>query len=245
MLIQPTMQKLSALKLYGMANALQALMDNPESSALSFDEKIGIFVDQEATYRDNKRQTRLLNIARLRSTQACIEDIDYQHVRDLDKNFMLTLTVCDWIRRQQNLIFLGPTGIGKSYLACALGHQACRQGLSVRYFRVPRLFEMFRVAQGEGKYTRFLRELSKADLLILDDWGLEQLNKEERHDLLEVLEDRHMLKSTAITTQLPLHLWHQYIGEATIADAILDRLLTNAHKVELKGPSMRPKNAKI
>ena len=170
MLIQPTIQKLKTLKLYGMLSALQSFMDNPDSETLAFDEKLGIMVDQEITYRDNKKQTRLLRIARLRSTQACVEDIDYQHVRGLDKNLILTLTLCDWVRRQQNLIFLGPTGIGKSYLACALGHQACRQGLSVRYFRVPRLFEMFRTVQGEGKYSRFMRELSKTDLLILDDW---------------------------------------------------------------------------
>ena len=245
MLIQPTIEKLKALKLYGMLNALQILMDNPENTALSFEEKLGMMVDQECIYRDNKRQERLLGIAHLRFTQACVENIDYQYARKLDKNLILTLTLCDWIRRQQNLIFLGPTGVGKSYLVCALGHQACRQGLSVRYYRVPRLFEMFRIAQGEGRYTRFLKELSKTDLLILDDWGLDQLNKEARHDLLEILEDRHVLRSTAITTQLPLHLWHDYIGEATMADAILDRLLTNSHKIELEGDSMRPKETKI
>ncbi len=244
MLIQPTIQKLKTLKLHGAVKAVQILMDNPESASLSFEEKLGILVDQETIYRDNNRQKRLLKAARLRSTQACVEDIDYQYPRELDKNLFLTLTLCDWIRRQQNLIFIGPTGIGKSYLACALGHQACRQGLSVRYFRVSRLFETFKTIHGEGRYPRFMHELSKVDLLILDDWGLEQLNKQERHDLLEVLEDRHMLRSVAITTQLPLHLWHEYIGEATIADAILDRLLTNSHKIELRGDSMRPKNTK-
>jgi DNA replication protein DnaC len=245
MLIQPTIQKLKALKLFGMAQSIQSFIDNPQSNALSFDEKIGIIVDHEFIVRENKRQARLLKSAQLRTTQACVENIDYQHPRRLNKELMATLTQCDWVQRHQNLIFVGPTGIGKTYLTCALGQQACRQGLNVRYFRLSRLFETMKQIQAEGKYARFMKELLKADLLILDDWGLGQLSKNERHDLLEILEDRHALKSTAITSQLPVDLWHEYIGDATIADAILDRLLTNAHKLELKGPSMRIKGVEL
>lgn len=245
MLIEPTLQKLKALKLYGMAEATQSFIDNPHSTTLSFDEKLGIIVDHELTQRENKRQTRLLKSAKLRTTQACVENINYQRARGLDKSVMAALTLCDWIRRHQNIILLGPTGIGKTYLACALGQQACRLGLTVRYFRLTRLFETMKQIQAEGKYTRFMAELKKADLLILDDWGLGQLNKNERHDLLEILEDRHALKSTAITTQLPVDLWHEYIGDATIADAILDRLLSCAHRLELKGPSMRDKEVEL
>jgi DNA replication protein DnaC len=172
-----------------------------------------VIVDHELTQRENKRQTRLLKTAQLRTTQACVENINYEHVRGLNKSLMATLTLSDWIRRHQNLILLGPTGIGKTYLACALGQQACRLGLTVRYFRLSRLFETMKQIHAEDRYTRFMKELQKADLIILDDWGLGQLNKNERHDLLEILEDRHALKSTAITSQLPVDLWHEYIGD--------------------------------
>lgn len=245
MLIQPTIQKLKSLKLHGMADALELLSNNPDSEALSFDERFGLIVDREMTHRENKRQSGLLKKAKLRSTQACVEDINYQHARGLEKSLMATLIQCDWIRRHHNIIYLGPTGIGKTYLACALGQQACRQGFSVRYFRMTRLFEALRVSQVEGKYTVLMSQLSKTDVVILDDWGLGQLSKNERQDLLEVLEDRHALKSTIITSQLPIKLWHEYIGDATVADAILDRLLSGAHKIELKGPSLRNKDLNL
>lgn len=245
MLMQPTIQKLKTLKLYGMAEAFQTLIETPDSEALTFNDRFGLMVDREITHRDNRRQTRLLKSAHLRTAQACVEDIDYQHARGLERSQMQAFTICDWIRRQQNIIFVGPTGVGKTYLACALGHQACRQGFSVGYFRLTRLFEMVRASQAEGKYTRLMSQMSKTDLIILDDWGLGQLNKSERQDLLEILEDRHGLKSTVITSQLPIQLWHEYIGDATIADAILDRLLCNAHKMELRGPSLRKKEPDI
>ncbi len=241
MLVQPTIQKLKNLKLFGMAEAFQSLIDTPDSQALSFDERVGLIVDRESTHRDNRRQTRLLKHAKLRSSQACIEDINYQHARGLERSQMQSFIICDWIRRQQNIIFLGPTGVGKTYLACALGQQACRNGFSVGYYRLTRLFEMVRIAQDEGKYTQFMGQLSKTDVIIIDDWGLGQLKKNERQDLLEILEDRQGLKSTVITSQLPIQLWHEYIGDATIADAILDRLLCNAHKMELRGTSLRSK----
>ena len=154
---------------------------------------------------------------------------------------MVALTQCDWIRRQQNLVFVGPTGIGKTYLACALGQRACREGLSVRYLRMARLFELLRASQAEEKYASFMAKLSKVDLIILDDWGLGELKKSERLDLLEIFENRHGLRSTALTTQVPVDLWHEYIGDATIADAILDRLLSTAHRIELAGDSLRKK----
>lgn len=245
MLIQPTIQKLKSLKLNGMADALQSFHSNPDSEGLSFDERFGIIVDREVIYRENKRQSRLLKGAKLRLSQACVEDIDYQHPRGIEKSQMIALTQCDWIRRHHNIVYLGPAGIGKTYLACALGQQACRQGFTVKYFRMTRLFEALRTAQGEGKYTSFINQLSKTDVLILDDWGLGQLSKNERQDLLEVLEDRHALKSTIITSQLPILLWHEYIGDATIADAILDRLLSGAHKIELRGGSLRIKDPNI
>lgn len=244
MLTQPTIQKLKALKLHGMAEAVQSFHQNPDSEALSFDERFGIAVDREITHRENKKQARLLKGAKLRTSQACVEDINYQHPRGLEKNQMMALVQCDWIRRYQNIIYIGPTGVGKTYLACALGQQACRRGFSVKYYRITRLLETVRSTHGEGSYTTLMSHLSKIDVLILDDWGLGQLNKSERQDLLEVLEDRHALKSTIITTQLPIKLWHEYIGDATIADAILDRLLSGAHKIELDGDSLREKDPK-
>lgn len=245
MLIQPTIQKLKALKLYGMGEAFQSLLEAPDSESLSFADRLGIIVDRECLHRENRRQTRLLRNAKLRTTQACVEDIDYQHSRGLDRNLMSTLVMCDWVRRKHNLIFIGPTGVGKTFLACALGHQSCRQGFSVQYFRMPRLFEILKTSQVNGKHIHFMHQLAKTDVIILDDWGLGQLNKSDRHELLEILEDRHALKSTIITSQLPIQLWHEYIGDATIADAILDRLLSSAHKIELRGESLRKKDPEL
>ena len=245
MLLQPTIQTLKSLKLFGMAEAFQSMLEMPDSESLSFMEKMGLIVDREVSLRDNRRQSRLQKEARFRIAQACAEDIDYQSKRGLEKNKILGLVMGDWIKRHQNLIIVGPTGVGKTYLACALGNKACRLGLSVRFVRLPRLFEKLRMAQADGKYSTIMNQLSKTDLLILDDWGLGNLSKNERQDLLEILEDRHELKSTAITTQLPVELWHEYIGDATLADAILDRLLSNAHKVVLDGPSLRPKEPEL
>lgn len=206
---------------------------------MSFDERFGIIVDREIIRRDEKRQTRLLKEAKLRFPEACPEDINYQHVRGLEKSQMVSLIQCDWIRRGQNLVFLGPTGVGKSYLACALGQRACRDKLAVRYFRMVHLFELLRTSQAEGKYGVFMAKLSKTALIILDDFGHGELDKNERQGLLEILENRYALRSVAVTSQLPVDLWHNHIGDPTIADAILDRLLSSAHKIELSGPSLR------
>jgi DNA replication protein DnaC len=240
----PTVDKLKTLLLYGMADAFVSLQKDIENQSLSFEDRFSIIVDKEIIVRNEKRSKRLLKEANLRFSEACTEDIDYEHTRGLQKNQMLALIQSDWIRRGQNLVFLGPTGIGKSYLACALAQRACRECLSVRYFRMARLFELLQASQAKGKHATFMSKLSKVDLLVLDDWALGELNKDERQDLLEIFENRHDVHSTLLTTQVPVDLWHQYIGDATIADAILDRLLSNAHKVELEGDSLRGKYKK-
>ena len=244
MLTQPTIDKLKELKLYGMAEAFLSLQNNVESKAMSFEELFGIMVDREITVRYDKRQKRLLKAAKLRISEACPEDINYEHIRGLERNKMITLIQCDWIKQHQNVIFTGPCGIGKTYLACALGQRACREGLSVHYFRMSQLFELLRAAQAAGKYSALISKLSKIDLIILDDFGLGELSMTERQDLLEVLESRNGLRSTAVTTQLPIDLWYQYIGDAMIADAILRRLLNCSHKIELEGEMLDQKKAK-
>jgi DNA replication protein DnaC len=241
MLTQPTIDKLKELKFYGMAEAFLSLQNNVESKSMSFEDIFGIIVDREITVRYDKRQKRLLKAAKLRIPEACPEDINYEHVRGLERNKMITLIQCDWIKQHQNVIFTGPCGIGKTYLVCALGQRACREGLSVHYFRMPRLFELLRAAQAVGRCSALMSKLSKIDLIIFDDFGLGELNMTERQDLLEVLESRNGLRSTAVTTQLPIDLWHQYIGDAMIADAILRRLLNCSHKIELDGEMLDQK----
>jgi DNA replication protein DnaC len=240
MLHRHTLERLHALKLTGMATALEQQLAQPASQELSFEERFALLLDQEFLYRDNRRLTRLLKAARLR-VGACVEDIDYRHPRGIERPFMSTLTSCQWIQRHQNLAITGPTGTGKTWLVCALGNQACRQGLSVRYFRLPRLFEQLRIAHGDGSYPRLMNQLANIDLLILDDWAIQKMAPAQRRDMMEIIEDRHGLKSTLIASQLPVEHWHEYIGEATLADAILDRLLHNAHRLSLRGESMRKK----
>ena len=234
-----TLEKLHALKLSGMANAFARQLEQPMHEELAFEERFALLLDQEVLYRDNRRLTRLLKAAKLR-VNACVEDIDYTHPRSIDKSFMRTLATCQWAQRRHNLCITGPTGSGKTWLACAFGNQACRQGLSVRYFRLPRLFEMLRIAHGDGSYPRLMDQLAKVDLLILDDWGMQPITTTQRNDLMEVIEDRHELKATLIASQIPVEHWHELIGEPTLADAILDRLLHRAHRLPLKGESMRP-----
>ncbi|WP_275100206.1 IS21-like element helper ATPase IstB [Sedimenticola hydrogenitrophicus] len=244
MLHNHTLEKLHALKLSGMASAFAQQLAQPAHEELPFEERFALLLDQEILYRDNRRLSRLLKAAKLRVT-ACVEDIDYRHPRGIDKSFMRTLATCHWVQRRQNLCLTGPTGSGKTWLACALGNQACRQGLSARYFRLPRLFEMLRIAHGDGSYPRLMNQLAKADLLILDDWGIQKIAAAQRNDLMELIEDRHGLKATLIAGQLPVEHWHEFIGEATLADAILDRLLHNAHRLSLRGESMRKKTQKL
>jgi DNA replication protein DnaC len=238
MLLQQTLQNLHQLKMIGMADALREQQKQPALQALSFEERLGLLVDYEITDRTNRRVSNLLRQAKLRQ-QACVEDIDYQHSRGLVKSKFASLITCNFISHHQNILITGPTGCGKSWLACALGHQACRQGIRVRYWRASRLLEELRISHSDGSYNNLLSHLSKIDLLILDDFGLEILQPTDRNDLLEIIEDRHNLKSTLITSQLAIKHWHEHIGEPTIADAILDRLLQHSHKFELNGDSMR------
>lgn len=238
MLNQPMIEQLHALKLTGMLNALEQQQAQPETHDLAFEERLALLVERETLHRESKRLARLLKAAKLR-VQACVEDIDYRHPRGLEKPRMAALVGCDWVRRSHNLCITGSTGCGKTWLACALGNQACRQGLSVRYLRLPHLFEQLRIAHGDGSYPRLMNQLLKMDLLILDDWGIQKITTAQRQDLMEVIEDRHDRKSTLIASQLPTDLWHEYLGEATLADAILDRLLHGAHRLNLRGDSMR------
>jgi len=238
MLNEQTREKLSTLKLHGMHQALEEQLRHPGITELSFDERFALLVDRQWSWKENKRLERLLGNAKLK-LNACIEDIDDKKHRGVDKSVILGLAGCEWIRQAQNIIITGPTGVGKTYLACALANSACRNAYSALYVRCPRLFQHFTIARGDGSYAKLLHKLSKTKVLILDDLGLAPLTDEQRRDVLEVLEDRYDLSSTIVTSQLPIDVWHDSIGDPTIADAILDRLIHNSHKIVLKGGSMR------
>ena len=240
MLTNPTLEKLQELRLAGMQSAYREQLEGGEYQDLAFDERLGFIVDREHTERHNRRLHTRLKKAKLRLC-ATLEDIDYRAQRGLDKGLMLALATCDWIRQHHNTLITGPTGAGKTYLACALGHQACREGFTVQYHRAPRLFGELALAKGDGRYPKLLRALAKTDLLILDDWATAPLTDEQRRDLFEITEDRYGLRATLIAAQMPIKHWHECIGDPTLADAILDRLTHNAHKIALKGESMRKK----
>lgn len=242
MLTHPTLDKLQALKLTGMVQALSEQMTLPDITELSFEERLGLLVDREMTERDNRRLNTRLQRAKLRQN-VCLEDLDYRHPRGLDKSVMARLALCQWVRDRDNVLITGPTGIGKTWIACALGHHACRQGFTTLYLRLPRFLQDLPLAKGDGRYGKLMTTLSKTDLLLLDDFGLATLSDEHRHDLLELLEDRHGRRATLVTSQLPVDHWHEAIGDPTLADAILDRLVHNAYKIALKGDSMRKRLA--
>lgn len=238
MLKHPTLTQLHALGLHGMAKAFDELAANGQADGLDRLEWLTLLLDREASLRQDKRFTSRLRAARLRQ-QAAVEDVDYRSPRGLDRALFQKLAEGDWIKGHDNLVLVGPTGVGKSWLAAALGHKACRDNQSVLYQRVPRLFEDLALGRGDGRHPRLLKSLGRADLLILDDWGLEPLDAGARHDLLEILEERYGRRSTMITSQLPVDRWHDIIGDPTYADAILDRLSHNAHRIELSGESLR------
>ena len=241
MLNQPALEKLRALKLTGMANALQEQLAKPLSD-LDFETRLGMLVDQEWLLRENRKLQRRLTQAKLQQS-ACIEDIDYEKPRGLIKARLLELSRSQWLQQRLNLLITGPTGCGKTYIACALAHRAYLDGFTSRYYRLPRLWEELKIAKANGTYTYWLTQLAKIDLLILDDWGLVTPNVERRQDLLEILDDRYQKKSTIVTSQVPATHWYAHLNDETLADAILDRLLHNAIRLELKGDSMR-KNQK-
>jgi len=239
--MQQIQTQLHTLRLAGMAESLQQQREQPNTYAdLSFEERLALLVAAEATYRDNRRLERLLRAAKLKLT-ATMSEIDYAHPRGLKKNVMASLAAGDWLLHHQNLLITGPCGSGKSYLACALGHHACLQGYSVRYFRTNRLLDAMSIARADGSYMRFLKQLARTELIIMDDFGLEPLKQTQRNDLLEIMDDRYSHQSTLVSSQLPTSEWHAAIGDATLADAILDRLMHNAYRIELKGESMRKK----
>lgn len=238
MLTHPTLDLLHQLNLAGMAKAFTDLAASAEATTLNHSEWLGLLLDKEVAFRSDKRLTARLRHAKLRQ-QASVEDVDYRTPRGLDRALFLKLTMGDWIDSHDNLILCGATGLGKSWLACALGQKACRENRSVIYKRIPKLFPELALARGDGRHVRLMRTLGAAQVLILDDFGLQPLDAAARRDFLEILEDRYDRRSTIITSQVPVDKWHELIGDPTYADAILDRLVHNAHRINLEGESMR------
>jgi DNA replication protein DnaC len=243
MLVQTTLDTLNRLKLYGMAAALAEQLAQSTSASLSFEERLGLLVDREVLHRDNRRLTRLLQLAQLKHRNACIEDIDYRASRGLDRSQIASLATCDWIAHAHNLLICGATGAGKTWLACAFAQQACRQGMSALYIRAPRLFDELSVGHADGSFRKRLAAIAKVNLLVIDDFAIAPIGARERADMLEILDDRVGARSTLVTSQLNPDHWHDYIGEPTLADAILDRLLHSAHRIGLAAKESMRKNA--
>lgn len=244
MLRNQTIEKLQGLKLKGMQQAFLSQTNDPKMSELSFEERFGLIVDEEELIRSNRRMTQRLRQAKFKE-QACFEDIEFTSGRGIDKSFVLSLAACEWVRQGLNITITGACGVGKTYLATALSHRACRNGYKVRYLRVPRLFDEVQAARADGSYSRLLSRLAKIDVIIFDDWGLSKIEAWQARELLEIIEDRHKTRSTIITSQLPTGKWYELIDDPTVADAIFDRLFHSSYKIELRGPSLRKEKSKI
>lgn len=244
MLNEHTLDQLRGLRLDGMVHALADQASSAAAAALAFDERLALLVQREIDWRDGKRLARLLKAARLKIGNACIEDIDWRGSRGLDRSLIAALAGGDWLRHGQNVLITGATGVGKTWLACALAQQAARSGFTVLYMRAPRLLEELRVAHGDGSFGRRLAQLARIDLLAIDDFAIAPITAPERNDLLELLDDRVGTRATLITSQLPVTAWHEWLADPTLADAILDRIVHAAHKIALKGESMRRKQLK-
>lgn len=234
-----TLNRLRELNLTGMGHELEHQQQQVSAfEGLSFTERLNLLLDREQSLRENRKQDRLIHQAQFK-LQACIQQIEYGHQCNIHKDMIARLAQCGWVERKQNLLITGPCGSGKTYLACAVGHAACLRDFRVRYYRMSRLFLALTQSKADGTYAKLLKQLSKVQVLVLDDWGLEPLQPAHRHDLLEILDDRHGSSSTVVISQLPTDQWYLSIGDSTLADAILDRLMHNAHSLKLKGESMR------
>jgi len=238
MLNQPTMEKLIHMKLYAMANAFRTQSEIVDAQQLSFEERFALLVDEQFLWKENRALERRLRGAKLKQ-KATIEDINYQHPRGLDRKLLRSLTRSDWVRQKQNILLLGPTGIGKSWIGCALAQKACRDGFTAFHRRSSELFRELQVAHADGSIARLLLRLAQFDVLLIDDFAMAPLKDSERRDFLEICDDRYQRRSLILTSQMPVAHWHEQIGDATIADSILDRLLHNAHRIELNGESIR------
>jgi len=242
MLEQHTLDKTRQLKLFGMLEAIERIQSNQALQTISFAEGLKLLIDQETYYRDEKRLTRLTKNAKLRYPQAMVEDIDYKHERKVSSDLLKWLSSGQWLLNHQNILLIGPTGIGKTYLACAAAQLACRLGIQTRYFRLSKLLETIRIAHADGSYPRLTGQLLKAQCLVIDDWGIDTITPERRADLLEIIDDQYDKRSIVIASQLPIPHWHDYIGDHTIADAILDRIIHQATIFEFDGDTMRKKS---
>jgi DNA replication protein DnaC len=235
---EETYNQLIELKLYGIARSFKEYLEQTEKDELIFEERLGIMVDREWTERQERRMKYRLSRSKLRE-EACVEDINYRHPRGLDRSVMQRIVACQWVKRHENIILTGKTGLGKTWLACALAHKACREGHTTLYVRVPRMLQELYIAHADGTYPKAMDRLAKPEVLILDDFGLAVLGDLERRDLLEVIEERQNRRSTIMTSQMKIKHWHEVIGDPTIADAIMDRLLSSSHRIEMNGKSMR------